>query len=185
MSESLVGRALIATPALTDPNFHKTVVLLFAHTDEGAVGLVINRPLDVRESDVYEALDIEAKTDASAPALYGGPVSPDVGWVIHSGGFSEDDTVQVGADMFVSASVDLLRLLAKGQGPERHLICLGYAGWAPDQLEQEIMDSAWLVCTPSPELLFTLPFEQRWRAAYGLLGIDPGLVVPGAASGNA
>ena len=185
MTDNLAGKMLIATPSLLDPNFKETVVLLFMHSDSGALGLVINRPLQLTHADLFQAMHIEVDGQFEEPALYGGPVSPEVGWVIHSDGFEGPETIKVGDGIFVSASPEIMEQIAQRDGPDNYLICLGYAGWAPEQLESEIVQHAWLTGIPPAELLFGVPFDRRWHGAYKALGLEPSQLTPLPIGGTA
>lgn len=174
----LTGHLLIAMPGLADPNFHRTVTYICEHSEEGALGLVINRPLGIDLGEVFDQLDLTAADPALArqPVLQGGPVHPERGFVLHEGdadaaaGF--DATLAVTASIRVTTSQDILAALAGGRGPRRAVLALGYAGWAAGQLEDELAANAWLSVPATPELIFDTPFEARWHAAARLLGID-------------
>ena len=173
----LTGHLLIAMPGLADPNFHRTVTYICEHSDEGALGIVINRPLDLALGEVFDQLELTPADPALArqPVLQGGPVHPERGFVLHEGdtdrpGF--DATLTVTDSIRVTTSQDILAALAGGRGPRRALLALGYAGWGAGQLEEELAANAWLSVPATPELIFDTPFEARWRAAARLLGID-------------
>jgi putative transcriptional regulator len=174
----LTGHLLIAMPGLADPNFHRTVTYICEHSEEGALGLVINRPLAIDLGEVFDQLDLTAADPVLArqPVLQGGPVHPERGFVLHEGdadaavGF--DATLTVTDSIRVTTSQDILAALAGGRGPRRAVLALGYAGWAAGQLEEELAANAWLSVPATPELIFDTPFEARWRAAARLLGID-------------
>ncbi|TVQ86917.1 MAG: YqgE/AlgH family protein [Chromatiaceae bacterium] len=175
---SLTNQFLIAMPGLKDPNFARTVTYVCEHTDQGAMGIIINRPMDIRLGEVLEQLTIEASTPdiAAVPVYLGGPVQTDRGFVIHDGPISFDSTLAVTPDVRVTTSRDILEAIAMGQGPERTLIALGYAGWGSGQLEQELSANAWLSGPADPEVLFALPAGRRWQAAAQLLGVDLNLL---------
>lgn len=177
MSE-LNGQFLIAMPALADPNFAHTVTLVCEHSKEGAMGLVINRPADITLGEVLDHMDIPAApgVDRERPVVAGGPVQREAGFVIHSPPGPWESSLRVSEEIEVSSSRDILFALAEGAGPERFLITLGYAGWGPGQLEQELADNAWLSGPADPEILFNTPFEARWQAAAALLGVDLSLL---------
>ena len=173
-SLSLVNHFLIAMPNLGDPNFFRTVTLVCEHNSEGAMGVVINRPLELTLGDVIGQMDIEA-TDARAAAMpvhLGGPVQGQRGFVLHEPLGEWQSTLKIADDLGLSASRDVLEAMARGEGPARALLVLGYAGWGEGQLEQEIADNAWLSTPASREILFHLPAESRWHAAVGHMGID-------------
>jgi putative transcriptional regulator len=176
MDTKLAPGILIASPHLRDPNFAQTVVLLFEHGDKGAVGLVFNRALDIQLAQVIEDLDIPIEPDAVDDAEkvhYGGPVSMEIGWVIHSAEWEDSATRHVSPEVHISTSREVLEAIAGGHGPDRFFLCLGYAGWGGGQLEEEIAQGAWLTLPLDPELVFDVPPDERWRRCFDLLGIDP------------
>ena len=175
---SLAGHLLIAMPALADPHFARTVTYLCEHNEYGALGVTVNRPLDMTLSEVLEqyGLATDDALVAGQPVYAGGPVQAERGFVLHDAGREYDATLPVDERVAVTASRDVLEALAAGTGPGRVLVALGYAGWAPGQLEQELADNAWLHAPCAPELLFTTPSERRWHAAAAALGIDLGLL---------
>lgn len=175
---NLTRHFLIAMPAMADPHFAKTLTLICEHNDRGALGVVVNRPIDM---DVYSLLQqIEApSTDEalkSVPVHYGGPVHVDRGFVLHAPLGQWQSSLAVGDDMGLTTSKDILEALARGTGPQKMLVTLGYAGWAPGQLEQEMAQNAWLTVAADPGLIFDLPAEQRFSAAMALLGINPAML---------
>jgi putative transcriptional regulator len=172
----LTNQLLIAMPALADPNFNRTVTLICEHTDQGALGIVINRPLDVRLSEIFAQLTLE-RCDQHASqqlVLQGGPVQQERGFVLHDDTRAWDSTLQVCPGISVTTSRDILVAMAQGQGPKHALVALGYAGWAPGQLEREMSENAWLSVASTPQIVFHTPFADRWEAAAKLLGIDFG-----------
>jgi putative transcriptional regulator len=175
---SLTNHFLIAMPGLKDPNFSRTVTYVCEHSDQGAMGIVINRPMEIRLGQVLDQLDIENK-DAEldrTPVYLGGPVQTDRGFVIHSGPDSYDSTLAVTPDIRVTTSKDVLEAIARGEGPRQRLVALGYAGWGAGQLEEEMSANAWLSGPADAGILFQLPSAQRWQAAAQLLGIDLNLL---------
>jgi len=173
-ASSLVGHLLIAMPSMTDPNFHRTVTYICEHSDQGALGLTINRPLDMQLGDVFEQLDMaDVPSDRSAmPILRGGPVQLERGFVLHDSAHKWDSTVAIGRSISVTTSQDILSSMATGSGPKRALVALGYAGWGAGQLEAEILANAWLSVPATPQIIFETPFEDRWEAAANLIGVD-------------
>jgi putative transcriptional regulator len=171
---NLTGHLLIAMPAMQDPNFHRTVTYVCEHGEQGALGLIINRPLDINFSEVLAQLALEAHSDAAGtqPILQGGPVDLQRGFVIHQAPSQWESTVSVTETMFVTTSRDIIAAMADGTGPEHALLILGYAGWGPGQLEREIQENAWLSVPASPRIIFETPFEDRWQQAATLLGVD-------------
>lgn len=172
----LKGQFLVAMPHLSDENFHRTVVLLCEHNKDGAMGIVINRPLPFLMDQVYEGQDIAEHHHGDQPVHFGGPVQPEVGFILSEGESEYGGSMAVAPGVSLCTSVDMLRDIAAGIGPEHFLFCLGYAGWGPDQLETEIARNDWLVVPSDPELIFRLPPAERWGRAIRSLGIDPGFL---------
>lgn len=213
--ESLQNSFLIAMPNFNDGYFDHSVTYICEHNEHGALGIVINRPMDVSVADMLSQLALEDVTAndgavasgmrendmtvsdevAAIPVLGGGPVQPERGFVLHAvAGSTVDDaadvndgdevadprlweaSMPVGEGIALTGSLDVLTAIAQGQGPSRYLIALGYAGWSAGQLENELADNAWLVARGNPDILFDLPYEERWAAAARSLGIDPAMI---------
>lgn len=175
----LSNHFLIAMPGLRDPNFARTVTYLCEHNPEGAMGLVINRPMsDLQLGDMLAQLDIPTDDPRirQISVFVGGPVQPDRGFVLHSSGQRWDSTLEINAELSLTTSRDILESIAAGKGPEQILIALGYAGWASGQLEGELSANAWLSGPAESDIIFRLPAEARWQAAAGLLGVDLNLL---------
>lgn len=170
----LTGHLLIAMPSMMDPNFHHTVTYICEHNERGALGLVINRPLDIDLGKVFEQLSLAKTSDtmADTPILRGGPVELERGFVIHESTDEWESTTSIGNSIQVTTSQDILSAMAAGNGPKRAVVVLGYAGWGAGQLEYEIAENAWLNVPASAHIVFDTPFEQRWQEAAGILGID-------------
>jgi putative transcriptional regulator len=177
-SQFLTNHFLIAMPQLADPNFFHTVTYICEHNSDGALGIVINRPMDVRLGEVFEHMGVQATDAHSAelPVYMGGPVQRERGFVLHEPPGEWEATLQITEALSVTTSRDILDAIAQGAGPKRALIALGYAGWAAGQLEQEIANNAWLSGPADPRVLFDVPDEQRWQAAASLLGVDLNLL---------
>lgn len=175
-SASLTNHLLIAMPSLTDPNFSQTVALVCEHTERGALGIVLNKPLPMRLADVFSQMQItpSSETIAAQPVLRGGPVQTDRGFVLHRPGGHWDHTHKVSEMIQVTTSRDVLAAMAHGEGPEDAFIALGYAGWDSGQLEREMLDNAWICVPVDARVVFELPFAERWSGALRLLGIDAG-----------
>ena len=171
---SLTNHFLIAMPALADPNFYHTVTYICAHNEDGAMGIIINRPLGMSLGEVLQQMQIAARSEniERIPIYQGGPVQADRGFVLHQPIKNWDSCIEITGDIGIATSRDILQAIASGEGPEQALIALGYAGWAPGQLEKEIMDNAWLNVPADTGIIFNTPIEQRWHAAAGLMGID-------------
>ena len=167
--DSLKNTFLIAMPSLKDPNFSQSVIYINEHTENGAMGLIINKPLQINLGSILEHLSIgiDDADIITIPVLSGGPVGQEHGFVIHN---------ENGDDIIISASKDILKSIAAGKGPAHFLITLGYSGWGAGQIELEIARNDWLVAPFSPEVLFDTPINQRWAAAAEILGIDLNLL---------
>jgi putative transcriptional regulator len=176
-STSLKNHLLIAMPNLRDPNFERTVTYICEHSEDGAMGIVVNRPTDIRLAEVFDQMDIEdSGTAGEAKVFVGGPVEEQRGFVLHTGQGSWESTLPVDQDVSVTTSRDILEAMARGEGPKSTLLALGYAGWGAGQLEREMLDNAWLTGPADKAILFELPPEQRWEAAARLLGVDLALI---------
>src|SRR5690606_38279804 len=171
---TLQDHFLIAMPAMGDPNFNETVTYICKHDEEGAMGIVINRPTDMLLSEIFRQLSLEPVDPrlGELPVLAGGPVQRDRGFIVHRSDQHFDSTLETGAGIRITVSQDVLASMARGEGPDPVLVALGYAGWDSGQLEAEIAANAWLSVPADHKVLFETPFEQRWRAAAGLLGVD-------------
>jgi putative transcriptional regulator len=176
MSEGdfLTNQFLIAMPAMTDGNFAQTVTFIWEHNADGALGIIINKPLQMRLLDVFEQLKMPtaAGVFGRQQVLQGGPVQTDRGFVVHQVGGHWEHTRQVSPRLQVTTSPDILNAMARGSGPDIALVALGYAGWSAGQLETELAQNAWLTAPCDERILFDTPFEDRWRAAGRLLGVD-------------
>ena len=173
-SGSLANQLLVAMPSLTEGGFAQTVVLICEHSEQAALGIVLNKPLDMKLADVMAQMKL-APNDiriGERPVLRGGPVHVDRGFVLHRPGGSWDTTHRVSEHVQVTTSRDVLAAIAHGEGPQDAFVALGYAGWDAGQLEREMLDNAWLSLPMDERIVFDLPFEERWQAAWQLLGID-------------
>jgi putative transcriptional regulator len=181
----LTNQLLIAMPSLGDPNFAQTVALICDHSSQGALAVILNKPLPMRMAEVFEQLEIQIAAGPlpQRPVMRGGPMQTDRGFVVHRAGGEWDSTLKVSDALHVTTSRDILAAMAKGQGPEDALVALGYAGWGGGQLEAEIRANAWLSAPVDLDLIFALPFQSRWEAAGRLLGVDLSRISP--LSGNA
>lgn len=170
---SLANHLLIAMPSLNDPNFEKTVIYLCEHREEGSVGLIINRPMQFSLSIVFEQLDIEPirVEQSHTPLMFGGPIQPERGFVVHKDLGEWRSSLFLQEDVTVTTSNDIIRAIAEDKGPKDVLVTLGYSGWIENQLAKEIMDNVWLVCPYRSEILYEVPFEDRWEYAGLTLGI--------------
>lgn len=173
-SINLTHHFLIAMPSMADPYFAKTLTYVCEHNEQGALGLVINRPIDMTLQSLFEQISVtlEPSELRNLPVLFGGPVQMDRGFVLHRPVGGWQSTMPVRDDIGLTTSKDILQAVGRGEGPQRLLVTLGYAGWAPGQLEQEITQNAWLTVAARPDVIFELPAEERLPAAMELLGID-------------
>lgn len=171
----LNNKLLIATPALLDSSFSKAVVYICEHNEYGAVGLIINQPMEQSLSFVFEQMDVTV-TDSRAsriPLLYGGSVQPERGFVIHRPGRGIwRSSLMVEDQVSITTSRDVLRALAVGDGPEDPMVALGYTGWSQGQLEAELQQNTWLLSPFAPSILYEVPFDQRWQMAASSIGVD-------------
>jgi len=183
----LSGQLLVAMPSADDNNFAGSVVYVCAHSSEGAMGIVINRPAEhLSFVDLLQQLELLPEDRAiNVPPLIeymsvfvGGPVETGRGFVLHSADyFSTDSTLAIDGNVCLTATIDILRAIAQGAGPHKSLLALGYAGWAPGQLESEIQANGWLTCPGDAELVFDPRVEEKYALALGKLGVDPSFLV--------
>ena len=181
----LEGRFLIAMPGIGDRRFHRSVIFICAHSDEGAMGLIINQVSDgLNFSDLLGQLEIEAEDDdqGSLPIRIGGPVESSRGFVLHSTDYGEDGALEISGGYRLTGTVDILRDIAKGKGPNQHMIALGYTGWAPGQLEQELQQNGWLACDAEAGIVYADDDDAKWVQALSKLGISPELLSAGGGS---
>ena len=176
---------LIAMPAMADPRFSRSVIYMCAHSEQGAMGLVVNRPLE-RPSfpDLLQQLQVAPLPPARSLALCaGGPVDNGRGFVLHTTDWTSDSTLRVNDDLALTASLDILQAIAGGGGPRQGVLALGHAGWGPGQLDQEMQQNAWLSAPADMALLFDTAHDTKWRRAMASLRIDPLLL--SSAAGHA
>lgn len=176
--QSLSNHFLIAMPALSDPNFHHTTTLICEHNEEGALGLVINRPTELSLGDILEHMEIGIMREgiSSQPVFMGGPVQNDRGFVLHEPVGDWEATLRISERTGITSSRDILEAIARGEGPEKSFITLGYAGWGAGQLEEELAANAWLSGPADTAIVFETPYDQRWEAAAALIGVDLRLI---------
>ena len=170
---NMCGKLLIAMPGMNDPRFDKSVVYICAHSDDGAMGLIVNKPMpDVALEDLLKQLSIEGTTDgADVPIYFGGPVEVGRGFILHSAEYHlEGFTLKVDDRFAMTATRDILTDIANGDGPETILLTLGYAGWGDGQLESEILQNGWLSSDATMDVVFDVPCGDKWTAALKLLG---------------
>lgn len=171
---NLTHHFLIAMPNMADPHFAKTLTYICEHNDQGALGVVVNRPIEMNLHALLEQVAIELEGDAlkAIPIHFGGPVQVDRGFVLHSPLGEWQSTLAVSSEIGLTTSKDILQAVARGEGPGKLLVTLGYAGWAAGQLEHELAQNAWLTVQAAPGVIFDVPAEERLPAAMQLLGID-------------
>ena len=178
-SEStLTGQLLVAMPQMADPRFTRTVIYLCAHSAEGAMGLVVNRLIEsLTFPSLLEQLGLEAE-DAAAdmPIHFGGPVESSRGFVLHSADYLQDSTLVIDDEIALTATIDVLRAIATGGGPRRRVLALGYAGWAPGQLDAEIQANGWMLVPADFDLVFGIDNDSKWQSALAKIGIDLSLL---------
>lgn len=173
---NLTGHILIAMPGMGDLRFEHSVVFMCSHSAEGAMGLIVNKPTqDVRLSDLLEQLEISPQSpERDMTVHFGGPMENSRGFVLHSPDYeSQINSMKINAQFSMTATLDILEDIASGDGPRQFLMALGYAGWAPGQLEQEIALNGWLTSSAAPELIFSPPETDKWGAALNAMGVDP------------
>lgn len=178
----LTGKLLVAMPQLGDSRFHKAVIFICAHDENGAMGLVVNHILPGLElHSLLDQLSIEGSIkNADMPVMSGGPVETARGFILHQGGFRQIESLEIESNIYVTGTIDALKAIARGDGPERMLFILGYAGWTAGQLDHELQDNAWLVTDADPSVIFEGDPEERWDRAIRKIGIDP-LMLSGTA----
>ncbi|MBO6825443.1 MAG: YqgE/AlgH family protein [Sneathiella sp.] len=174
----LEGSILIAMPSMSDPRFKKTIILLIAHNEEGAMGIVLNKNMEALSfRALLEQLEVAHEKDVGNTRVhFGGPVDTERGFVLHSTDKVHATSTVVGDGIAVTATLDMLQTMANGDGPESSFVALGYAGWGPGQLEQEIQQNGWLIVDAGPDLVFGEQLAGKWQSAIGKLGFDPGLL---------
>lgn len=175
---SLKNHLLIAMPTMADPNFSQTITYICEHNDDGAMGIVVNRPLVLTWAQLLEHLKVEPIPVhlADRNVLWGGPVQLERGFVLHRQRRDWDSTMEVQDGIFLTTSREIIEAIGRGDGPDDALISLGYAGWSAGQLEEEMANNAWLSVAATEHILFDTPFDQRWHAAAQLLGVNLSLI---------
>ena len=185
-TDYLDGQIIIAMPAMDDPRFERSVIYICAHSEDGAMGLVLNKPAkNIDFIELMTRLNLPQGEDSIEFSLgdsdrlvhFGGPVEPGRGFVLHSGEYnSKENTLSINEDVGLTATLNVLKEIAEGKGPKKSLLALGYAGRSPGQLENEIMHNGWLHCTADEDLLFGSQLEEKYQHALEKLGIDPALL---------
>lgn len=164
---------LVAMPGLEDENFRHSVTLLCEHSEKGALGLVVNRPTDLKLSDMLDQIGVDHSAMPGDPIVFwGGPVQPERGFVVHTAPGGWDSTLKVDDNLYITTSRDVLGAIGRGEGPSDYLVLLGYAGWGEGQLETEVLANSWLNAPVEQRVLFATPAAERWIAATRLIGVD-------------
>ena len=178
VNDSLKGHFLLAMPSLDAGLFAKSITYLIEHGEEGAMGLIINRPLDLAISEVFDQLEIKSSTSLNCiPIMAGGPVQMDQGFVLHRDKVSNwEACIEVSDEILLTTSQDILFSIAEDQGPKETLIALGYAGWSPGQLEEELAKNSWLIMPADSDIIFSTPYDQRFSQAAAQIGVDMNLI---------
>ncbi|MCD8525728.1 MAG: YqgE/AlgH family protein [Alphaproteobacteria bacterium] len=181
-SAYLSGKLLLAMPSMTDPRFARAVVFLCAHDAGGAMGVVINHKMpDVKFPELLTQIKVSTPLDApkelpDIPVMKGGPVETARGFVLHDGAYKKPDTIKVDDRFGVTGTVDALKDIARGAGPQKMVFALGYAGWGAGQLDKELQDNAWLSIDATPDIVFDTDPADMWDKAFKTLGVDPGML---------
>ena len=173
--ESLAGQLLVAMPHMQDPRFARSVVYMCAHSeDAGAMGLVVNKLLgSLTMGELYQQLEIEpSRFGKSRPVHFGGPVEAGRGFVLHTADYREDASLVVADNLAITATLEILRAIGRGEGPQKSLLALGYAGWAPGQLDAEIQANGWLSVAPDEAIVFDPDHDSKWQRALAKIGVD-------------
>jgi putative transcriptional regulator len=181
-ASDLSNHFLIAMPSLEDPNFGGSLVFVAEHNEQGALGLVINRPMEIDLATLFRRIDLslDASPLGLAPVMVGGPVQTDRGFVLHQPVGNWSSTVVIREEIGLTSSRDVLEAVAAGSGPERMLVMLGYAGWGPGQLEDEIARNAWLTVEADASVIFDTSPDERLHRAFALLGVNPAFLTSAA-----
>jgi putative transcriptional regulator len=171
---SLAGQLLVAMPQMADPRFARSVVYLCAHSADGAMGLVVNRLIDsLTFQNLLEQIGVEQAMDADdMPIHFGGPVEASRGFVLHTADYVQDSTLMIEDDIALTATIDVLKAIARGEGPQRRVLALGYAGWGAGQLDAEIQANGWLLVPADADLVFGDENDSKWQRAIAKIGID-------------
>jgi putative transcriptional regulator len=174
----LAGMLLVAMPGMPDPRFDRSVIFLCAHSSEGAMGIVVNQlASNVAFDSIIEQLGIEPTAEAAGLKVHvGGPVESSRGFVLHSADYVHENTLMIDKGFALTATVDVLRAIAGGAGPKQKVFALGYAGWAPGQLDAEIQRNGWLIAPPDQQIVFELDDADKWAGALKKIGVDPSLL---------
>lgn len=179
LTSNLRNHFLIALHGENDSLFHRSVIYICDHNAQGALGLVLNKPTGLHLTEIFQSLEIKVANPllAKTPVFIGGPVQEEVGMVLHDGVLTWQSSVATSSLLNVTTSRDILFAMAEEKGPEKVFFSLGYSGWSPGQLEEEVARDFWLVCPAQEKIIFEVPIAQRWEAAIRSLGIEPSQLV--------
>lgn len=183
---SLAGKLLVAMPSIDDENFRNATIFMCAHDEKGAMGLIVN---DQMPNIDFEQLLIKLKIDhgdgrtVKMPVLRGGPLDSSRGFVLHSKDFNRKDTIDVNDKYSVTGTMDALKAIAEGSGPDDAIFMLGYSGWEPGQLEEELKENSWIIVDPDDEIIFNTTPDKVWRKALSKIGVNPDMI--SSTTGNA
>ncbi|CZF78828.1 hypothetical protein GMA8713_00731 [Grimontia marina] len=175
---NLKNHFLVAMPSMADERFQQSVVYMCEHNEDGAMGLVINQPINISIANMLDQIEVEREQDVThpvsldQPVLFGGPVSEDRGFVLHKNPKLFGSSVQLSDELTVTTSKDILSILGTTEEPEQFIVALGYAGWDAGQLEQELAENSWLTIEADPKVIFETPINERWEKALKQMGID-------------
>ena len=178
LAMNLTNHFLVAMPGMQDPHFKRGVIYVCEHNEEGAMGLVINLPIEISVGSMLDQIEVERLLPVNNPdsleqqVLNGGPVAEDRGFVLHKGKGNFDSSININEEISVTTSQDILPLLGTSEAPEKFLVALGYAGWSAGQLEQELVDNSWLTMEADSDIIFETPINKRWDKAVAKLGIN-------------
>ncbi len=180
----LDGQLLLAMPGLEDSNFSRTVIYVCAHTSDGAIGFILNRPKSLSFAELMVQLELIGSDDldglpdqaSDMRVQCGGPVDQGRGFVLHSDDYQSESTLPISDDICLTATVDVLRAITLGRGPQRAIMMLGYSGWGAGQLENEVSANGWLTCPASQDIIFDDDFEAKYHSAFASMGIDPAML---------
>jgi putative transcriptional regulator len=176
---NLTNHFLVAMPGMADPFFYRAVIYICEHNEDGAMGLIINAPIDITVAGMLKQVEVESihpkiyKEHLNMPVLNGGPVSEDRGFILHEPKDEYHSSIQMTDKLMVTTSKDILGVLGTEAEPKNYIVALGYSGWTAGQLEKELAENAWLTVKADPEVMFNTPVHQRWNKAVEMLGIDP------------
>ncbi|MDE2183364.1 MAG: YqgE/AlgH family protein [Alphaproteobacteria bacterium] len=171
----LEGKLLIAMPGMPDPRFERSVIFMCAHSAKGAMGLIINKPIDgLSFRELMAKFDIEVTDDIQeTPIVFGGPVQIGRGFVLHSADYgSAEATLPITSELSLTATIDILKAIAEGRGPSKAVLALGYAGWGSGQIENEILANGWIHCDADQKIIFDTAYDAKWQTAIHKLGVD-------------